>query len=375
MQRTDIHKDPTMFQRFFGPKLTEHSALITPAHVGLRVGAKETILNAALRQEIAFPNNCRAGGCGACKCRLVSGKVKELTDKSYILSSEELRDNYVLACQSVPQSDIEIEVQLHADIAPANTQTIGGTISKIKALTHDIVQMSLALDRPLAFTPGQYGELSPQQGTAAGITRSYSFANVPHANGSTNEAEFLIRRVPGGRFTEWLFDEACIGSAITLTGPFGNFVLSEAQTPLLCIAGGSGLAPVLSMLQGARHTMDHPRKVTLVFGARSQRDLYMLDAIAALQREWPADFEFIPVLSEEPAESNWTGRRGLIPAQLLEMLGDALHTHSAYLCGPPGMIDSCVAELKANAVPDAAIRFDKFLDQSHTATARKVASP
>ncbi len=86
---------------------------------------------------------------------------------------------------------------------------------------------------------------------------------------STNEAEFLIRRVPGGRFTEWLFDEARIGSTINITGSFGNFVLSEAQTPLLCIAGGSGLAPVLSMLQGARHTMDHPRKVTLVFGARS----------------------------------------------------------------------------------------------------------
>ena len=115
-----------MFASLFGKKpASPHAVRIAPANVEFRAQPKETLLQAALNQGIAFPHDCRAGGCGTCKCRLVKGKVKELTDKSYLLSAEELRDNYVLACQSIPQSDVEIEGELRdaATLTPAQQST------------------------------------------------------------------------------------------------------------------------------------------------------------------------------------------------------------------------------------------------------------
>lgn len=362
-----------MFARLFGKKPGSHALRITPADVEFRAGPKETILQAALNRGIAFPHDCRAGGCGACKCRLVKGKVKELTDKSYILSAEELRENYVLACQSIPQSDVEVDVQLRDAGTLAPSQRSTARITRMVPLTRDILHLTVELEHGLAFTPGQYCELAAQQGSAAGVSRRYSFANVPEVNGTSLRAEFFIRKVPGGRFTQWLFDEAAPGDALDVTGPFGDFMLRASPAPILCIAGGSGLAPVLSILQAALRSLQRPREVTLVFGARSQQDLYMLDAIEALRREWPVSFDFVPVLADEPTGSGWPGRRGMIGDHLAEVLGSSQGARQAYLCGPPGMIDSCVSVLTDAGVPQSEIFFDKFLDQSHLAPATKVA--
>lgn len=362
-----------MLSSLFARKPTSYGARVTPADVEFRVGSKETILQAALSRGIAFPHNCRAGGCGECKCRLVKGKVRELTDKSYLLSAEELRDNFVLACQSIPQGDVEIDVELRDATAFVQAQRSPSRITHMVPLTHDILQVTLELEHALAFTPGQYCELAASTGRAAGVTRRYSFANVPDANGTSRHAEFFIRKVPGGRFTEWLFGEAKVGDGLDVVAPFGDFVLRESSAPILCIAGGSGLAPVLSILRGALQSLQRPREVTLVFGARSQRDLYMLDAIEALRREWPVRFDFVPVLADEPAGTAWAGRRGLIGDHLAEVLGPSFGKQQAYLCGPPGMIDSCVGALKAGGVPESGIHSDRFLDQSHLAPAKKVA--
>jgi NAD(P)H-flavin reductase/ferredoxin len=362
-----------MLSSLFGKKPTSHGARITPADVEFRVGSKETILQAALNQGIAFPHNCRAGGCGECKCRLVKGKVKELTDKSYLLSAEELRDNYVLACQSVPQSDVEVDVELRDADVLVQAKPSPARITHMVPLTHDTLQVTVEFERALSFTPGQYCELAARTGSAAGVTRRYSFANIPDASGTSRHAEFFIRKVPGGRFTEWLFSEAKLGDALDVVAPFGDFVLRDSSAPMLCIAGGSGLAPVLSLLRGALQSLRRPREVTLIFGARSQQDLYMLDAIAALRREWPVRFDFVPVLASEPVDSAWAGSRGMIGDHLAEVLGPSLGVQQAYLCGPPGMIDSCVGVLKENGVPESEINCDKFLDQSHLAPAKKVA--
>ena len=127
------------------------------------------------------------------------------------------------------------------------------------------------------------------------------------------------------------------------------------------------------MLRGALQSMQRPREVTLVFGARREQDLYMLDAIESVRREWPVRFDFVPVLADEPTGSGWSGRRGLIADHLPEVAGGAVSSRQAYLCGPPGMIDSCVSFLRDAGVPDSAILFDKFLDESHLAQVKKVA--
>ena len=239
-----------MFTNLFAKKPRSQAARIMPANVEFHVAPKETLLQAALNQGIAFPHDCRAGGCGTCKCRLLKGTVKELTDKSYLLSAEELRDNYVLACQSIPRSDVEVDVELRDASTLASPQRSTARITRMDRLTHDIVHLTVDLEQGLAFTPGQYCELTARAGSAAGVTRRYSFANVPEASGTSRRAEFFIRKVPGGRFTEWLFEEASSGDVLEVTGPFGDFMLRESSAPMLCIAGGSGLAPVLSMLQG-----------------------------------------------------------------------------------------------------------------------------
>ncbi|MFO1394018.1 MAG: 2Fe-2S iron-sulfur cluster binding domain-containing protein [Steroidobacteraceae bacterium] len=361
-----------MLSSLFGKKPASHAVRLAPANVEFRTGPKETLLQAALAQGIAFPHSCRAGGCGECKCRLLKGKVKELTDKSYLLSAEEIRDNYVLACQSIPQTDVEVAVELR-DAAAAPAEASPGRILHLLPLTHDILQVTVELERALAYTPGQYAELAARGGRAAGVTRRYSFAGAPEANGTARRVEFFIRRVPGGVFTEWLFGEAQPGDVLDVTAPHGDFVLRDSAAPMLLVAGGSGLAPVLSMLRGALATLPRPRDVTLVFGARTQADLYMQDAIEALRREWPMRFEYVPVLANEPAGSDWPGRRGLIADHLPDVLGASIAAQQAYLCGPPGMVDSCSTTLVAAGVPAGEIHADRFLDQSHMAPAKKVA--
>lgn len=360
-----------MLSRLFGQKPTSHAVRLAPSGLEFTAAPKETLLQAALNQGLAFPHSCRAGGCGTCKCRLVKGKVKELTDKSYLLSAEEIRDNYVLACQSVPQGDVEVEVRL-GDAETAGTVSSPGRIAALTPLTHDILQVAVELEQSLRFAPGQYAEITPRDG-AAGVTRRYSFAGVPDADGTARVAEFFIRRVPGGQFTEWLFSAARPGDALEVTAPHGDFVLRESDAPMLCIAGGSGLAPILSILRGALATLRRPRPVTLVFGARTRTDLYCLDSIEALRTEWPVHFEFVPVLSSEPAASDWNGRRGLIADHLPSILGDAYPTQQAYLCGPPAMVDTCAAALTAAGVPAGEILADRFLDQSHVMPVRQVA--
>jgi NAD(P)H-flavin reductase len=151
------------------------------------------------------------------------------------------------------------------------------------------------------------------------------------------------------------------GDVLDVTAPYGDFVLRESP------------APMLSLLRGALQSLRQPREVTLVFGARRRQDLYMLDAIDALRREWPVRFDFVPVLVDEPVGSTWTGRRGLIGDHLVDVPGESVSDQQTYLCGPPGMIDSCTGVLRHAGAGQAGIYFDKFLDQSHLALAGKAA--
>ena len=319
----------------------------------------------ALAHGVAFPHNCRVGGCASRKCRLVRGKVRELTDKSHVLSADELRQDYILACQSLPLGDVEVEVALVPDTAAA-VSTVRGRIERVEALTHDIRLLRLALDEALPFRPGRYAEVSLADAQGNAVTRSYSFANIPDADGIAGTAEFIIRHVPGGAFTDWLFAADRTGASLAISSPHGDFGVHEDSASMLCVAGGSGLAPILSLLHSLACTRSAQPPVTLVFGARTHRDLYLLDGIEAMRRDWRAGFRFEPVLSHEPATSDWAGRRGWIADHLVDIAGSTLAAHHAYLCGPPPMIDGCLPVLAEAGMPEPAISFDRFLDRSHT---------
>ena len=179
----------------------------------------------------------------------------------------------------------------------------------------------------------------------------------------------------GGEFTEWLFGADRVGEILKLAGPYGNFFERPASAPMICVAGGSGLAPIVAVLQAhlnghrdtsAGHEPPPVRDCWLYFGARTDADLYYLDEINAIGREWPGEFHFVPVLSEQDAARSWDGAQGLVT----EIMDEALKRHSpdpathGYLCGPPPMVDAGVAALKANGVSADNLFFDKFLDAS-----------
>jgi NAD(P)H-flavin reductase/ferredoxin len=313
----------------------------------LTVGPKETLLHTALRAGIDFPHSCRVGSCATCKCKLVHGKVRELTRASYVLSAEELAQGYILACQSVPQTDVHIEVKL----AGTAVKRLGGRVTKQTKLTHDIVELRVQLDEPLAYKAGQFAGIAIA--SLPGVERSYSFATPSRPDG---EVRFLVRKVPGGAFSSLVNSADLAGQAMTVEGPKGDFNLRPGDTPLLFVAGGSGLAPVLAMLQEAAGAGEK-RPATLLFGARTQNDLYALDAIGEIAGRWGGPFQFIPVLSEEAGGSSWPGERGLVTALIPRALNPGAH---AYLCGPPRMIDSATSLLSQQGVPFDRIHADRF---------------
>ena len=330
----------------------------------ITVEKKETILHAALKQGIPFPHSCRVGGCATCKCKLVSGKVKELTESAYILSEAELDQGYILACQAVPKTDVKIVVD-HLNLSGPNHGVITsqGTLSAIHKLTHDIVHVVIELDQSLEYTAGQYALLSVPGVTNEG--RSYSFASAP-VEGGNKAISFYIREVPGGLVSTWMQQQAHIGKPVQIAGPFGDFYLRDSQQPMLCIAGGSGLAPVKALLEQAKLSQC-VRDVVFLFGARTQSDLYCLEELKQLQSEWiGGGFKFIPILSAEPEKSDWAGLRGMVTDFIPKHVQPA---SQVYMCGPPAMLDAAEAALVKQGISNNNIFSDKFLDKSFLNTA------
>ncbi len=335
-----------MFSLFRKRVPKEHWAEINGEAV--RVVHKETILHAALRENIDFPHSCRVGGCASCKCRLVEGTVKELTDIGYILNDDELDQGYILACQSVPTSDVTIEVDVTAQ---KQRRTVPGRVVLQERLTHDITHLKLQLDQALNYKAGQYADLTLD--SLPGRARSYSFATPCRTDATLS---FFVRKVPGGQFSTAVNEKDLLGHTVMVDGPAGKFWLRPSDAPLILIAGGSGLAPILALLKDAVEGQSH-RPVTLLFGARSQQDLYRLDDIRDLALKWSAAFTFIPVLSQEAENSDWTGARGRVTDVIP---GLSLQGSEAYLCGPPGMIDAAEARLIEGGVSRTNIYADRF---------------
>lgn len=309
------------------------------------VDPRETVLAAALRAGVDFPSSCRVGGCGACKCRLTEGEVDELTETGYLLTAEEIERGTILACQSVPRTDVRVELD-QPQVKPARR---AGRVVSQERVTHDITRVAIAVDEPLTFRAGQFASLSIEG--AAGVTRRYSFAS-PSEPGAP--LVFLVRKVPGGALSPRLHDEDLVGRSVEVEGPHGDFVLRDGDAPLLFVAGGSGLAPILAILEEAARA-GCARPVTVLFGARDERDLYAREELADLAARWRAPFRFVPVLSEAPPGSAWAGARGLVTSHIAENFAPGAE---AYLCGPPPMVDGARAELAALGAQR--VFFDRF---------------
>lgn len=347
-----------MFKKMFsggGP----YNLTIKPSNSTVEITKKDSILSAALEAGHAFPHDCKVGSCAQCKCKLIEGKIRERIDNALVLSKEELQAGYILACQAHPKSDLVVEVDfLEGELSLPLHESVG-TILRCVKQTHDIMELTISVPDAMEFIAGQYADLKIDLVDAP---RSFSFFKAPDKK-NLNEISFLIKKVPDGSFTSWLFDQDRTGTEIGVKGPYGYFHLREANSTMVCVGGGSGLAPILSILEDALNK-DCSREVVFIYGARTQDDLFKLDEIEKLQKNWAAEFKFVPILSEEEENSSWSGARGLVTDYLTTLELDFANTQS-YMCGPPPMIDAAEAVLQKKGVSGESMFADRFFDRSN----------
>jgi propane monooxygenase reductase subunit len=337
--------------------------LFEPIGEEIDCGEEETVLEAAFRQGYNLAYGCREGQCSACKCYLLEGEVELLPYSTFALSESEEANGYTLLCRAMPYDDLVVEL-LHFD--PDNYRLenpIRDGVAQLEALewlTDDIGRLDLRVRQPVdfSFLPGQYVDLWVPGADDA--RRSFSMANLPGAG----RIELMVKRYPGGRFSGLLERSLLPGDELRFTGPYGAFHLRRSGRPVLLVAGGSGMAPILSLLRELERQRTE-RMVRFFYGARTRRDLFHLEQIAALGAQI-ADFRFTPVLSEEegleddrPADT--APAFGFVHDRVGEYLASGeMEDLEAYMCGPPAMIDAASELLARHGVDDSRIFHDKF---------------
>lgn len=318
----------------------------------------ETLLEAAARAAIFLPAVCREGGCGTCRVTAKAGDVASRPYSKTALTDAERDAGDVLLCCAVARSDLELLAPFDraavslAPIAERNAQIVeiapaGSAALRLILLLED----DPALGRAAEFLPGQFMELSIPQ---TGIKRAYSLANTPNWDGML---EFLIRLQPGGAFSSFLAERAKIGHPLSVRGPQGSFTLDEAsQAPRWFVAGGTGLAPILSMLRHMAEFGD-ASQCRLFFGVNREEELFAQDAVEELTRALPALQATICVWKPRPV---WRGFAGTPVAALAQALADSPVRPDIYVCGPPALVDAAGAAARAHGVGGDRIFSEQF---------------
>jgi Na+-transporting NADH:ubiquinone oxidoreductase subunit F len=327
----------------------------------LKVTGGEPLLASLAERGIFVPSACGGrGSCGACKTRVLSDVGPHLPTEIPYLSPQEAARNVRLACQVKLKRDIRIEIPDEL----FSVQRYTGWVEKIRDLTYDIKEVRVLLKNPgsIQYVPGQYAQLvvPPYDDVPESVQRAYSMSSRP---GESDHVEFLIRLVPGGIATTWVHKHLAEGMDVQLVGPFGEFRVRDTPATMICVAGGSGMAPFWSILRDMRERNTFPGKeVWYFFGARTKGDMFFLDELLQLEKAMPR-FHFVPALSEPKPEEGWQGEAGLITDVLDRYLAervDAGKPREGYLCGSPGMINACIAVMTRHRIAPEDISYDKF---------------
>lgn len=323
---------------------------------------EDTLLRAALRAGLGFPYECNSGACGTCKVELVEGAVQSLRPDAPGLAERDRARNRVLACQAQPRGDCAIKVRLRPENVPAyRPRRFRARLASTRELTHDIREFTFQARGAPGFLPGQYA-LFYLPGLAA--PRTYSMSNVDDGSGRW---QFIVRRVPGGTGTHTLFDQVPVGGEVEIDGPYGlAYLRPESPRDILCIGGGSGLAPVLSIARGAvAEPRLQGRAVHVFYGARTLRDLCGEAELSALPGYGERLF-FHPVLSQGEAGGQWSGALGLVHERARSFIeGEAgaaerWNAFEYYFAGPPPMAEAVQRMLVERRVPFPQVHFDSF---------------
>jgi toluene monooxygenase electron transfer component len=320
----------------------------------------DTLLRAGLRVNLNFPYECNVGSCGTCKFELVSGEIKVLSETAPGLSDRDRKKGRQLACQCIPMGECVIKIRQEegppAEFCPARLKA---KLIKVTDVTHDIREFQFQAVSPATFIPGQYAML---QLPGVSGERAYSMSNLPNDDGVWS---FMIRRVPQGVGTQVLFDGLTLGDEIGIDGPFGKaYFRSESERDLVCVAGGSGLAPMLSIARAwSNKPKGNQERLTFFYGGRESRDICGETMLQQLP-EFNQQLQFIPSVSNTgsgEAMNSWKGRTGFIHEVMHGFEGLDYANSDFYIAGPPVMTQSVMDFLReSHAVPQERIYFDRF---------------
>ena len=326
----------------------------------------EPLLYAGLRHGLTLPYECATGTCGTCRARVHEGEARTLWQDAPGLSYVKPEKNEILMCQAAAEGcTLRVPAKvgdLNGTVPPPAHRT--GRITNPRGLTHDVVEFQVELDRPMAFDAGQFVVLETAAVTGR---RAYSMVNFADA---TDRLDFVVKRKPGGAFSDWLFETDVNDKPVEVFGPLGRATFHpEGGKNLLCIAGGSGIAGMMSILSRAAqadYLKDH--RAHLFFGVRTDDDVFYLDALAALTADFPDTLEVtvafsdsVPTAERARAYPGLRFAEGFVHAVASAQMAGRYDDVIAYVAGPPPMVDGALRMLVLEArLPGTDIRYDKF---------------
>ena len=331
------------------------SARVTlhPSGKSFEVTPEESVLAGAIRAGINLAHSCRRGSCQTCRARVIAGAVRYPEGRPSGLSAVEEGAGFALLCQAhVVASALTVDAQEVVAGEDVRIHRVPARVECFERVAHDVMVLHLKLPPVIQFrfAAGQYLDV-----LRAGRRHSFSIASPPHDSALL---ELHVRRVPGGEFTDYVFERLAERALLRIEGPLGGFFLrEESRRPILMMAGGTGFAPIKSML---RHVFEVglQRRIHFYWGTRARRDLYA----DSLLRRWVTEhdgFDYTPVLSEPLAGDDWHGRTGWVHEALGQDYPD-LSAHELYMAGPPPMIEAAKTAFAARGLPHEHLHFDSF---------------
>lgn len=335
------------------PDSNQHTITLQPSGDTFTVTNKESILEAAIRQGFNLPHSCRGGSCQSCKSRVTYGHYTYPHGVPWGLSELDIDAHQCLICVAHADSDMHIISKPIETPAEVQVKRLPCRIEKKILLCHDVMALHLRLPKvePFQFLAGQYLDILLPDGRR----RSFSIANPPH---DAELIEIHVRLVPNGQFTSQVFNALPERSLLRLEGPIGNFFIRKTnRRPIVMMAGGTGIAPLLGMLRDLLEN-DDDHGLHLYWGARSLRDLYIHDQLLKLASEHER-FMYTPVLSEAMDEDNWKGRQGWVHEALLEDYPH-LNPFDLYMAGPPPMVEIAKINFTKAGLPEEQLFYDSF---------------
>jgi len=321
----------------------------------------ETVLAAAIRAGVGLPYGCKNGACGSCKGKLLEGTLTHGAHQEKALPVTDEQKGFALFCCATPHSDIVIEAREVLGVGEFPIKKLPTRVAKLDKAADDVMIVSLQLpaNERLQYRAGQYIEFILKDGKR----RSYSMANAPHQD---ELVTLHIRHMPGGVFTDHVFNTMKERDILRFEGPLGTFFLREdSDKPMVLLASGTGFAPIKAIIEHAAHQKT-TRPMRLYWGGRRPKDLYM----NALCEEWARTlpgFQYVPVISDALPEDGWTGRTGFVHRAVMEDLPD-LSGHQVYACGAPVMVDAARCDYVAQCqLPEEEFYADSFTSEADLA--------